>query len=263
MADAAEGGTRPGRLAGKTAIVTGASEGIAEAIARVLAREGASVGVVSRDIARCKRVTADIEAAGGTALALQADVTQTAQVQAMVQSVLDKWGSVDILVNGVGGFVGKAPIDEITEEQWDSVMTLNMKTAFLCAQSVVRPMKKKGGGRIINIGSIAANGPNPHSDSFLPYGAAKAGVIGFTKHLAKQLGPYGITVNAVSPGTTITERVKKNRDAAALERTKSQNALRALVECDDTANAVLYLASDEARHVTGVNLNVNAGGQIV
>jgi 3-oxoacyl-[acyl-carrier protein] reductase len=138
-----------------------------------------------------------------------------------------------------------------------------MKTAFLCAQAVVRPMRERGRGRIINIGSIAASGPNPSSDSFLPYGTAKAGLIGFTKHLAKQLGPYGITVNAVSPGTTITARVKKNRDAAALERTASQNALRELVECDDTANAVLYLASTEARHVTGVNLNVNAGGLIV
>jgi 3-oxoacyl-[acyl-carrier protein] reductase len=252
-----------GRLADRTAIVTGASEGIAEAIARVLAREGASVAVVSRDLARCRRVAADIEAAGGKALALRADVTQASEVRAMVQTVLETWGSVDVLVNGVGGFVGKAPIDEITEEQWDSVMTLNMKTAFLCAQAVVRPMKERGRGRIINIGSIAANGPNPHSDSFLPYGAAKAGLIGFTKHLAKQLGPFGITVNAVSPGTTITARVKKNRDAAALERTASHNALRELVECDDTANAVLYLASDEARHVTGVNLNVNAGGLIV
>jgi NAD(P)-dependent dehydrogenase (short-subunit alcohol dehydrogenase family) len=140
---------------------------------------------------------------------------------------------------------------------------LNMKTAFLCAQAVVRPMKEKGGGRIINIASIAGNAPNPHSETYLPYGAAKAGLIGFTKHLAKQLGPFSITVNAVSPGTTITARVRKNRDAAALERTAQHNALKSLVECDDTAHAVLYLASDEARHVTGVNLNVNAGGLII
>lgn len=251
-----------GRVAGSIAIVTGASDGIAESIARALAREGASVAVVSRGLERVQRVARDIEAVGGSALALEADVTRAKDVREMVKSVLDRWGRVDVLVNGVGGFRGKASIEDITEAQWDEVMTLNMKTAFLCAQAVAATMKARGSGRIINIGSQAGSGPNPHGDSFLPYGAAKAGLIGFTKHLAKQLGPYGIAVNAVSPGTTLTTRSRKNRTEADIARLKAETPMRTLVETQDTAEAVVFLASEAGRYITGVNLTVNAGAMI-
>lgn len=252
-----------GKVAGSIAIVTGASDGIAEAIARALAREGASVGVVSRNLERTQRVAREIEADGGNALALRADVTRVKDVREMVKSVLDLWGRLDVLVNGVGGFHGKASIEDITEEQWDEVMTLNMKSAFLCAQAVAATMKAQGSGRIINIGSQAGIAPNPHGDSFLPYGAAKAGLIGFTKHLAKELGPYGIAVNAVSPGTTLTTRSRKNRTDADRERLKAETPLRALVETQDTAEAVVFLASQAGRYITGVNLSVNAGAMIL
>lgn len=251
-----------GKVAGAITIVTGASDGIAEAIARALAREGASVAVVSRDLERVQRVARDIEAAGGSALALEADVTRAKDVREMVKSVLDRWGRVDVLVNGVGGFRGKASIEDITEAQWDEVMTLNMKTAFLCAQAVAATMKAQRSGRIINIGSQAGSGPNPHGESFLPYGAAKAGLIGFTKHLAKQLGPYGIAVNAVSPGTTLTTRSRKNRTEADIARLKAETPMRTLVETQDTAEAVVFLASEAGRYITGVNLTVNAGAMI-
>jgi 3-oxoacyl-[acyl-carrier protein] reductase len=252
-----------GKLTGATAIVTGASEGIAEAIARTLASDGASIAVVSRNLERTRQVAGDIEAAGGTALAVQADVTRAQDVRDMVKTVLENWGAVDILVNGVGGFSGHGSILEMTEEDWDDVITLNMKTAFLCAQAVAAPMIEKRKGRIINIGSQAASAPNPHANSFLPYAAAKAGLLGFTKHLAKQLGPYGITVNAVSPSTTLTARARRNKDAASIERMKSQNPMRTLVEVEDTAEAVLFLASNAARYITGINLNVNAGTLIL
>jgi NAD(P)-dependent dehydrogenase (short-subunit alcohol dehydrogenase family) len=251
------------RLQGSVAIVTGASEGIAEETARTLAREGASVALVSRTLERTQRVAAEIEAGGGAALALRADVTKAAEVESAVSAVLAKWGRIDILVNGVGGFHGKATIEEISEAQWDEVIAVNMKSAFLCARAVARRMKEQGSGRIINIGSQAGTAPNPHSDSYLPYGAAKAGLIGFTKHLAKELGRFGITVNIVSPGTTLTPRARKNRDAAAIERLVSQSPMRSLVEPRDTAEAVLFLASGAAGHITGVNLNVNAGGMIL
>lgn len=252
-----------GVLDERVAIVTGASEGIAEAIARVLAREGACVALVSRTLARTQRVADEIEAAGGKALALQADVTIGVDVARAVDAVIDEWGHVDILVNGVGGFHGKAEIEDISEEQWDEVMARNMKSAFLCAREVVPAMKKQGGGRIVNIGSQAGTTPNPHSNSFIPYGAAKAGLTGFTKHLAKELGPFGITVNIVSPGTTLTPRARQNRDAAAIERMLAQSPMHSLVEPQDTAEAVLFLVSDAAGHITGVNLNVNAGGMIM
>jgi 3-oxoacyl-[acyl-carrier protein] reductase len=252
-----------GRLAGSTAIVTGASQGIAEAIARTLAREGARVAVVSRKLAETQRVAREIEAGGGTAIGLQADVTQSQQVRDMVTAVLDQWGTVDVLVNGVGGFQGSGSITEIEEDEWDRVITLNMKSAFLCAQAVAASMMEKRKGRIINIGSQAGSGPNPHTSSFLPYGAAKAGLIGFTKHLAKQLGPYGITVNIVSPGTTLTARVLGHRDAASIERIRSNNPMKTMIEERDTADAVLFLAADSGRHITGINMNVNAGTMIV
>jgi NAD(P)-dependent dehydrogenase (short-subunit alcohol dehydrogenase family) len=163
----------------------------------------------------------------------------------------------------VGGFRGHGSILETSESEWDEVITLNMKTAFLCAQAVAGSMMEKHHGRIINIGSQAATAPSPGSNSFLPYAAAKAGLIGFTKHLAKQLGPYGVTVNAVSPSTTLTPRARRNRDAASIARMKSENPMKTLIEVEDTAEAVLFLASNEARYITGVNLNVNAGTLIV
>ena len=200
--------TRSGRLAGLTAIVTGASQGIAEAIAKSFAREGAAVAIASTNLSEALRVAKEIEAAGGAVLALHTDVTRADQVAAMVKAVLARWGTVDILVNGVGGFHGMEPITEITEEQWDHVINLNMKSAFLCAKAVAPIMMEKKKGRIINIASQGGIGPNPHAPSYLPYGAAKAGVRGFSKHLAKQLGAYGITVNAVSPRWTAGVRVR-------------------------------------------------------
>ena len=252
-----------GRLAGSIAIVTGASQGIGEAIAKTLAREGAKIAIASTNLPEAARVGAEIEAAGGLTLVLHTNVTRPHEVAAMVKAVLDRWGSVDILVNGVGGFHHFAPITDITEEEWDYVVNLNLKSAFLCAREVATTMMANKKGRIINIASQSGSGPNPHAPSFLPYGAAKAGLIGFTKHLAKQLGPYGITVNTVSPGTTVTPRVMKVRDAASLQKIASLNPLNRLLEPKDTAEAVLFLVSDESRSITGINMNVNAGTLIV
>ena len=124
-------------------------------------------------------------------------------------------------------------------------------------------MIARGKGRIINIASGAGIAPNPYAPSYLPYGAAKAGVIGFTKLLARDIGQHGVTVNAIAPGTTLTPRVAQVRDAASVEAIRSRNPMRALVEPIDTAQAALFLASDEARYITGVTLNVNAGNLIV
>lgn len=202
---------------------------------------------------------AEIESAGGIALVLQADVTRSPEVAAMVKSVLDRFGTVDILVNAAGGFHRLAPITDIADEEWERVIDLNLKTAFFCARAVAPIMIRNKKGRIISIASGAGIAPNPFAPSYLPYGAAKAGVIGFTKLLARDLGPYGITVNAISPGTTLTPRVRKVRDADSVKRIAEQNPLKCLVEPVDSAEAVLFLASAEARYITGVNLNVNAG----
>lgn len=252
-----------GKLSGATAIVTAAGQGLGEAIAKTLAREGAAVAVADINLAEAQRVGAEIEAAGGSALVLQADVTRAQEVADMVKAVLDRWSTVDILVNAAGGFHRFAPIVDISEEEWDRVIDLNLKTAFLCTRAVAKTMMERKKGRIINITSGAGIGPNPYAPSYLPYGAGKAGLIGFTKLLARDMGAYGITVNAVAPGTTLTPRVKKVRDAASIERIASQNPMKCLVEPEDTAEAVLFLASKESRYITGVTLNVNAGNVIV
>jgi len=252
-----------GRLSGSTAIVTAAGQGLGEAIAKTFAREGARVAVVDINLPEAQRVGAEIEAAGGSALVLQADVTQSGEVTAMVKAVVDRWGTVDILVNGAGGFHRLAPITDISEEEWDRVINLNLKTAFLCTKAVAGIMIEKKKGRIISIASGAGVGPNPYAPSYLPYGAGKAGLIGFTKLLARDIGVYGITANTISPGTTLTPRVRKVRDAASVEKIKAQNPMRCLVEPEDTAEAALFLASDAARYITGINMNVNAGNLIV
>jgi NAD(P)-dependent dehydrogenase (short-subunit alcohol dehydrogenase family) len=252
-----------GRLAGQIAVVTAAGQGLGEEIAKAFSREGASVAVVDINAAEARRVAAEIEQAGGSALALTSDVTRSPEVAAMVKAAVDRWGTIDILVNGAGGFHKFAPITGIDEEEWDRVITLNLKTAFLCCKAVAGVMMDRKRGRIISISSGAGIAPNPHAPSYLPYGAAKAGVIGLTKHLARELGPYGITVNCLAPGTTLTPRVRAVRDAASIERIAATNPLRHLVEPEDTAEAALFLASPGARYITGVCLNVNAGNLIV
>jgi 3-oxoacyl-[acyl-carrier protein] reductase len=247
------------KLSGSIAIVTAAAQGIGESIARTLAREGASVALVDINLPEASRVASEVEAAGGSAMAIKADATQRQEVMDMVRMVLDRWGTIDILVNCAGGFFRFAPILEIPEEEWDRVIVLNMKSTFLCSQAVAKTMMEKKKGRIINIASLGGVGPNPYAPSYLPYGAAKAGVIGFTKHLAKDLGPYGITVNAVSPSTALTPRVRKVRDPESLKKIASMNPMGHLIEPQDCAEAVLFLASAESRYITGVNLNVNAG----
>jgi 3-oxoacyl-[acyl-carrier protein] reductase len=236
-----------GRLAGAVAIVTGASAGIGATTAITFAREGAKVAVVARNQTELQRVAGMIAAAGGEALVVKADVTVTAEVEAMVQAVMARWGRIDILVNGVGGWTRLAPLIDIPDEEWDATLTLNLTSTF----------------RIINMASQSGVGPNSGTGSNIPYACSKAAVIALTKHLAKQLGPDGITVNTVSPGTTLTARVAGVWDVPTQQKKAAGNALRCLVEPQDSADACLFLASREARHITGLNMNVNAGSAMV
>jgi NAD(P)-dependent dehydrogenase (short-subunit alcohol dehydrogenase family) len=251
-----------GRLAGQTAIVTGANAGIGAAIAKTFAHEGAKVAVVARNLDQSQRVCNEIAAAGGNALAVQADVTRAADVESMFKTVIGKWRTVDILVNGVGGWQKLAPVTDISEEEWDHILTLNLKSAFLCVRAAAKIMIEQQRGRIINIASQSGSGPNAVNDSNLPYACSKGALIAFTKHLAKQLGPHGITVNTVSPGTTLTPRVQKLWDAGMVAKKAAANPLRCMVDAQDSADAVLFFASHDSRHITGVNLNVNAGSAI-
>jgi 3-oxoacyl-[acyl-carrier protein] reductase len=251
--------TGGGRLAGDVAIVTGAGQGIGEEIARTFGREGATVAVVDIDGGHAGRVAEAITAAGGKAFALTVDVTRSDKVDAMVADVVAHAGTVDILVNGAGGWHRIRPLVDISDEEWDEVVSLNLTTAFYCARAAARVMIENESGRIVSIASGAGIAPSPVAPSSLPYSAAKAGLIGMSKLLARDLGPHGITVNCVAPGTTLTPRVQKAREPADIERIAATNPLRHLVEPEDAAAATLFLASKEARYVTGVTLPVNAG----
>jgi 3-oxoacyl-[acyl-carrier protein] reductase len=247
------------KLSGQYAIVTGAAGGLGEAIAKALAGEGASVAVADLNLSEAQRVEAEIRKDGGSALAVQVDVTQSGQVARMMGEVLDRWGAIDILVNNAGGFNKFTPLFEIADEEWDQVVALNLKSVFFCCRAVAKHMMGRKKGRIINIASRAGLAPNPGGPDYLPYGAAKAGVIGFTRLLARELGPYEITVNSISPSTALTQRVLKLRDPESLKKIAELAPIKHLVEPRDIAEAALFLASEGARYITGINLNVNSG----
>jgi len=246
-----------GRLSGKAAIVTGAGGGIGEAVARTFAREGARVTVADIQEDPVRGVAAAIQREGGKAVALRADVTRAADVEAMVKAALDAFGQVDILVNNVGGYSVLRTTWEIEESEWDFIVALNLKSAFLCCKAVIPHMLARGYGRIVNLSSIV--GRSAPTLSAAHYSAAKAGVRGLTWHLARELAPHGITVNAVAPWITLTERLKKLRSPEVDAALMAQTPIGRFAEPQEIADAVLFLASDAAAYMTGATLDVNGG----
>jgi len=253
-------GTPPPRqlldLSGQTALVTGAGAGIGSGIARRFAACGAAVAVNYRTSAEgAREVVRDIEAAGGRAVALQADVSRRDEVEALVSAACEALGGVDVLVNNAGVYP-LHPLLEMDDDAWQTVLDSNLKSTFLCTQAVARHMQASGRrGAIVNVASIEASNPAPaHSH----YDAAKGGVLMHTRAAAAELGPSGIRVNAVSPGLIWREGL----DAAwpeGVERYRRAAPLGRLGEYDDVADACLFLASPLARWITGSELVVDGG----
>ncbi len=245
-------------LTGKTALVTGAGTGIGAAIADALAQNGATVIVhYNASAAAADQVVQRIAAAGGSAWSVQADLTEPARIEAMFRQIDEKASRVDILVNNAGTQLELVACEDMDLALWNKAIALNLTSAMLCAKHAVGGMKRNGWGRIVNISSISArSGGGPGGVS---YATPKGGVNTLTKALAKELGPYGITVNAVSPGVILTAIHDRFSTKESLENLTKMTALGRLGQPRDVAGAVLFLASDAAAYITGDNIAVNGG----
>jgi NAD(P)-dependent dehydrogenase (short-subunit alcohol dehydrogenase family) len=243
------------RLEQRAAIVTGAGQGIGRAIALGLAREGAKIAIAEVNEERASAVKNEIEAGGGTALAIRTDVSDETSVKAMVQKSLQEFGRLDILVNNAGIFP-TSPIEEMREEDWDRVIGTNLVGAFLCARAVISEFLKQGNGRIISITSGRAfqgakNGAH--------YAASKAGIIGFSKSLALEVARHGITVNVICPGVTDTAQPRGHQTEEELYAQAQKIPLGRIGQPEDLVGPAIFLASDAARFITGQTLLVNGG----
>jgi 3-oxoacyl-[acyl-carrier protein] reductase len=244
-----------GRFKGKSAIVTGASRGIGREIALLLAKEGARVAVnYSGSKDKADEVVQLITAAGGEAFSIQADVSDADSVKKMVDQTVETFGSIDILVNNAG-ITKDNLLMRMKEDEWDDVMSINLKGVFLCTKGVTRQMMRQRAGKIVNVASIVGVSGNPGQANYV---AAKAGVIGFTKTAAQELASRNINVNAVAPGFITTDMTD-----ALSEEVKNQMLamipLGKLGNPEDVAKTVMFLLSDDAAYITGQTIHIDGG----
>ena len=245
-------------LTGKVALVTGASSGIGRATAKMLAANGAHVAInYHRNEAGAEAARADIVNAGGHAIAVQADVAQANDVEALVKRTVDELGAVDILVNNAGSLIERLRILELTEERWDEVIDLNLKSAFLCCRAVVAPMMERKSGAIINVSSIA--GRTGGALGSIHYSTAKGGLITFTKGLAKELGPFGIRVNAVSPGVIDTHYHEQFSTPEMMKGYVAGIPLGRVGTPEEVAAVICFLASSASGYLAGETIEINGG----
>lgn len=250
------------KLKDKVAIVTGGSQGIGEAICTAYGREGAKVAVVnSRKPELGQAVAKKILESGGTAKAFQCDVSKRDECQALVKNVTGEFGTLDILVNNAGIMINK-PIEEYSEEDWDTTIDVNLKGSFLMSQSVVPIMKEKRYGKIIFTASIAGTHAFPNA---VPYCASKGGVIMIMKALAAEVSKFGINVNCISPGNTATPLNQHLRDDPEFVKLMASYTPtgRAYITPEEMAGAAVFLASDDARAVHGLDLLVDDGWSVM
>ncbi len=244
------------RLSDRVAIVTGAQQGIGEAIALAYGREGAGVVVnYLDDAAAAEAIVGRIVAAGGRARAVQGDVAVAEEVARMVDTA-EALGGVDLLVNNAGIFP-RSGFLETTEAEWDRVLDINLKGAFLCAREAAKAMVARGvGGAIVNIASVVANTGAPNG---VHYAASKAGLVGLTRSMALALAPHGIRVNAIAPGLTDTAQPRYGMSEDEIAAAAARSPLGRLIRPEEIAEVAVFLAAEDSRQMTGQTLHVNGG----
>jgi NAD(P)-dependent dehydrogenase (short-subunit alcohol dehydrogenase family) len=243
------------RLQGKVAVVTGGAQGLGRAITLGMAREGANVVVADLQAGKAEGVAHEARALGVEALALEVNVASESSVQRLADETFKRFGRIDILVNDAGVYL-KSPVVSKTEEDWDRTLEINLGGNFLCARAFVPAMRRQKSGRIISIASSIAH---TGAKEFADYAASKAAIIGFVKALARELGPDGITVNAICPGSANTDMPRRHRSEEEVMTRLQATPLGRVLEPEDIAGPVLFLASDAASYITGQAVNVNCG----
>jgi len=246
-------------LKGKVAIVTGARRGMGKSHALKLADAGAKVVVSDISQEECQLVVDEIKKNRGEAIAVKCDVTKKGEVENMVKKAVDKWGKVDILVNNAGICQFK-PFLELTEEEWDRTLNINLKGYFLCAQAAAKEMAKQKSGVIVNIASVAMGQVGIGFLNLAHYCASKGGIVAMTEAMALELAPYNIRVNAISPGVIETPMIDPFKaDPKAMEATLAQIPLRRVGKPEEVSNLVLFLASDASSYMTGSTVVIDGG----
>jgi 3-oxoacyl-[acyl-carrier protein] reductase len=241
-------------LSGKVALVTGAAQGIGRTVALLLAQKGADIVVSDINLEKAEETAKEIEAIGRRAVAIRVDVANLNEVERMIEAILERFGQIDILVNNAGIARDKL-ILRMTEEDWDAVLNVNLKGTFNCTKAVIRHMSKQRRGKIVNIASVVGEMGNVGQAN---YAASKAGVIGFTKTIAREFAQRGINVNAIAPGyieTPMTEVLPER----AKEELRRMIPMERLGRPEDVAEAVLFLVSESSSYITGQVLNINGG----
>jgi len=246
-------------LEGKVTIITGARRGMGRTHALALAKAGAKVVVADIALEDCEKVVEEIKKMKGEALAVKCDVSKKAEVDEMVKKAVEKFGKIDILVNNAGICQFK-PFLELTEEEWDRTLNINLKGYFLCAQAAAKEMAKQKAGVIINIASVAMGQQGVGFPNIAHYCASKGGIVGMTEALAVELAPYNIRVNAVSPGMIETPMIDPvKQDPKMMEALLARVPMHRVGKPEEVSNLVLFLASDDSSYMTGSTVVVDGG----